>query len=76
MLYFTFRKDFKNLAFDGLKFNLKEKFESQDFANLFQLATRVPSMSNFLKKKIKGHLKTLHKMWSLWKIISQNMNLS
>ena len=34
-------KDFTNLAFNGLKLNIREWFEDQDFAGLFRLVTRV-----------------------------------
>ena len=45
--------EFTNLAFNGLRFNLKERFEGQAFDNLFQLNARVSKYEHLLKEKDK-----------------------
>ena len=56
-------KTFKNLAFNGLKFNLREILVGLDFSDLFQLVTRVLKYELLLKDRDDGsHEVFIHKV--------------
>lgn len=54
MPHFTLWKRIYKFGLYGLKFNFREKFEGQDFAYLFQLATKVSKLKQLLKDRYEG----------------------